>query len=87
MDVYPKSVVRYRIARGQDVEWQKNIISQLNYQHISEPMHLIPYIRKSFAYLRICKVTEKDEMDCRSHFFNKLKKEYLKPVGGINLSR
>ena len=26
----------------------------------------------------ICKVTEKEESDCRSHFFNKMKKEYLK---------
>lgn len=62
----------------EDVEWQKNIISQLSDQRISESMHLIPYIRNFFAYLRICKVTEKEESDCRSHFFNKLKKEYLK---------
>lgn len=61
-----------------DVEWQKNIISQLNDQRISEPIHLIPYIRKFFAYLRICKVAEKEESDCRGHFFNKMKKEYLK---------
>ena len=61
-----------------DVEWQKNIICQLNNHRISESVHLIPYIHKFFAYLRICKVTEKEESDCRSHFFNKMKKEYLK---------
>lgn len=58
-----------------DVEWQKNIISQLNDHRISEPVSLITYIRKFFAYLRTCKVTEKEESDCRSHFFNKMKKE------------
>lgn len=63
----------------EDVEWQKNVICQLNEKSISEPVHLIPYIRKFFAYLRICKITEKEESDCRSHFFNKMKKEYLKP--------
>lgn len=26
--------------------------------------NLIPYIRKFFAYLRICKVTERDNRDC-----------------------
>lgn len=62
----------------EDVEWQKGIICQLNDKRISEPICLIPYIRKFFAYLRICKVTEKEESDCRSHFFNKMKKEYLK---------
>lgn len=62
----------------EDVEWQKNIISQLNNHQISESVHLIPYIHKFFAYLRICKVTEKEESDCRSHFFNKMKKEHLK---------
>lgn len=61
-----------------DVEWQKNIICQLNDHRISESVYLIPYINKFFAYLRICKVTEKEESDCRSHFFNKMKKEYLK---------
>lgn len=62
----------------EDVEWQKNIIGQLNDKSISEPSLLVPYIRRFFAYLRICKVTEKEESDCRSHFFNKMKKEYLK---------
>ena len=62
----------------EDVEWQKNIVCQLSDLRISEPTHLIPYIHKFFAYLRICKVTEKEESDCRSHFFNKMKKEYLK---------
>lgn len=62
----------------EDAEWQKNVICQLNEQCISTPAHLIPYIRKFFAYLRICKVSEKEESDCRSHFFNKMKKEYLK---------
>ena len=62
----------------EDVEWQKNVICQLNEQRISESVHLIPYIRKFFACLRICKVSEKEESDCRSHFFNKMKKEYLK---------
>ena len=61
----------------EDVEWQKNVICQLNEQRISESVHLIPYIRKFFACLRICKVSEKEESDCRSHFFNKMKKEYL----------
>lgn len=61
-----------------DVEWQKNIICQLNDHRISESVYLIPYIHMFFAYLRICKVTEKEESDCRSHFFNKMKKEYLK---------
>lgn len=62
----------------EDVEWHNSIISQLNDHRISESAHLIPSIRKFFAYLRICKVTEKEESDCRSHFFNKMKKEYLK---------
>lgn len=62
----------------EDVEWHNSIISQLNVHRKSESAHLIPYIRKFFAYLRICKVTEKEESDCRSHFFNKMKKEYLK---------
>ena len=69
-----------------DVEWQKNIISQLNNHQISEPTHIIPYIRKFFSYLRICKVTEKEESDCRSHFFNKMKKEYLK-TNNINFNK
>lgn len=62
----------------EDVEWQKDIVYQLNDQRISGPTAIIPYIRKFFAYLRICKITEKEEVDCRSHFFNKMKKEYLK---------
>lgn len=62
----------------EDVEWQKSIICQLNNHRISEPEHLIPYIHKFFAYFRISKVTEKEESDCRSHFFNKMKKGYFK---------
>lgn len=70
----------------EDVEWQSNIVRQLNDHRVSEPAHLVPYIRQFFSYLRICKITEKEESDCRSHFFNKMKKEYLKQNSNNNFN-
>lgn len=63
-----------------DAEWQNEVLSQLSASGFCLPKEkvLADYIRQFFGYLRMCKILEKDEADCRSHFFNKLRKEYLK---------
>lgn len=66
-----------------DVSWQKQIIMELNSKSITQPEQLIPYIHKFFTFLRICNVKVKEESDCRSHFFNKMRKEYVKPNNNI----
>lgn len=65
-----------------DAEWQNEVVKQLSVNGISLPggKTIADYIPQFFGFLRMCGVTEKEETDCRSHFYNKLKKEYIKPT-------
>lgn len=70
-----------------DAEWQDVVVKQLSANGLSLPggKTIADYIPQFFGYLRMCGVTEKEETDCRSHFFNKLKKEYIKSsINGNN---
>ena len=63
----------------EDIKWQEQIctsLSSLGYA-IPKDSNLAPYIELFFNFLRAKNVSEKEEGDCRQHFFNKLKKEYL----------
>lgn len=64
-----------------DEDWQNEVFTQLSAGGFCLPKEkaLSDYIRQFFGYLRMCKIREKEDADCRSHFFNKLRKEYLKP--------
>lgn len=62
-----------------DVKWQEQICSSLSSLGYVVPKdsNLAPYIKLFFNFLHAKNVSEKEEGDCRQHFFNKLKKEYL----------
>lgn len=64
-----------------DEEWQGLVMRQLTACNLCLPKEksLTDYIRQFFGYLRLCNIREKEDADCRCHFFNKLRKEYLKP--------
>lgn len=62
-----------------DENWQRLVLSQLSQMGYDAPKdnNLIPYIKQFFNFQRISNISEREEGDCRQHFFNKLKKEYL----------
>lgn len=63
----------------EDVKWQEQIctsLSSLGYT-VPKDSNLAPFIKLFFNFLRAKNICEKEEGDCRQHFFNKLKKEYL----------
>lgn len=63
----------------EDENWQKLVLSQLSQMGYDAPRdnNLTTYIHQFFNFQRISNVSEREEGDCRQHFFNKLKKEYL----------
>ena len=63
----------------EDENWQRLVLSQLSQMGYDAPKdnNLAPYIHQFFNFQRISNVCEREEGDCRQHFFNKLKKEYL----------
>ncbi len=62
-----------------DREWHEEIMRQLAANGKSADADtLAEWLRKFFAYLRICKYEKREEKECRSHFYNKFLKEYLK---------
>lgn len=63
----------------EDENWQRLVLSQLSQMGYDAPKdnNLIPYIKQFFNFQRISNISEREEGDCRQHFFNKLKKEYL----------
>lgn len=63
----------------EDIKWQEHICSSLSPLGYAVPKdsNLTPYIKLFFNFLRAKNISEKEEDDCRQHFFNKLKKEYL----------
>ena len=63
----------------EDENWQRLVLSQLSQMGYDAPKdnNLAPYIHQFFNFQRISNVCEREEGDCRQHFFNRLKKEYL----------
>ncbi len=63
-----------------DEQWKQNIIDLLDKEGNSLPpdVTLETYIDKFFSFLRINGYEKREEKDCRSHFYNKLVKDYLK---------
>lgn len=63
-----------------DIAWQEQVTKQLYVSHLQLPdgKSLSDYIKQFFSYLKICNFREREESQCRSHFYNKLIKEYLK---------
>lgn len=63
----------------EDENWQRLVLSQLSQMGYDAPKdnNLMPYIKQFFNFQRISNISEREEGDCRQHFFNKLKKEYL----------
>lgn len=63
-----------------DLSWQQSVLDLLAKEHRSLPPDTIlnDYISNFFTYLRIQGYESREERDCRSHFYNKLIKEYLK---------
>lgn len=63
----------------EDEKWQRLVLSELSQRGYDAPKdnNLAPYIHQFFNFQRISNVSEREEGDCRQHFFNKLKKEYL----------
>ena len=61
-----------------DREWHEQIVRQLAASGRSADADtLVHWLRQFFDYLRICKYEKREERECRSHFYNKLLKEYL----------
>ncbi len=61
-----------------DREWHEQIMRQLAATGKSvDADTLVGWLRRFFDYLRICKYEKREERECRSHFYNKLLKEYL----------
>ncbi len=61
-----------------DREWHEQIARQLAANGKSvDADTLAHWLRQFFDYLRICKYEKREERECRSHFYNKLLKEYL----------
>jgi len=62
-----------------DREWHEQIVRQLAANGKSADADtLADWLRQFFNYLRICKYEKREENECRSHFYNKLLKNYLK---------
>lgn len=63
-----------------DSTWQQSVLDLLAKERRSLPPDSIlnDYISNFFTYLRIQGYESREERDCRSHFYNKLIKEYLK---------
>ncbi len=63
-----------------DLPWQQTVLDLLAKEHRSLPPDTIldDHISNFFSYLRIQGYESREERDCRSHFYNKLIKEYLK---------
>lgn len=63
-----------------DLTWQQTVLDLLAKKDCSLPSGttLNDYISNFFIYLRIKGYESREEKDCRSHFYNKLVKEYLK---------
>lgn len=62
-----------------DREWHEQIVRQLAANGKSADANtLTDWLQQFFNYLRICKYEKREEKECRSHFYNKLLKEYLK---------
>lgn len=63
-----------------DMHWQQTVLDSLANENRSQPPDTIlnDYISNFFTYLRIQGYESREERDCRSHFYNKLKKEYIK---------
>ena len=62
-----------------DREWHEQIVRQLAATGKSADADtLTNWLRQFFNYLRICKYEKREEKECRSHFYNKLLKEYSK---------
>ena len=62
-----------------DTEWHEQIVRQLAANgKFADADTLADRLRKFFDYLRICKYEKREEKECRSHFYNKLLKEYPK---------
>lgn len=62
-----------------DHEWHEQIVRQLAANGKSADADMLTdWLRQFFNYLRICKYEKREEKECRSHFYNKLLKEYSK---------
>lgn len=63
-----------------DLSWQQSVLDALANENRSLPPNTIlnDYISNFFTYLRLQGYESREERDCRSHFYNKLKKEYIK---------
>lgn len=69
-----------------DSQWQQSIMDELNKRGMEIPpgFKINDYVGKFFSFLRIKGYKEREERDCRSHFFNKLVKEYIKASKHLN---
>ncbi|WP_289765122.1 hypothetical protein [uncultured Bacteroides sp.] len=62
----------------EDTVWQNHILSYLSNSGTTIDVSILQkFLQDFFSYLRICGYDRREEKECRSHFFNKLTKEYL----------
>lgn len=69
-----------------DKRWQAEVVNLLTEEGLRCPPDVTPFLRRYFLFLKVSKVERKTESDCRAHFFNKMRTDYLKKLTFNNLN-